>query len=271
MLGQGDPKGIMKIIPLSPQKETNQNPYIYYQMSFLKAEWRKLAIANYVVDQKLLKKYLPPGTELDLWQEKCYVSVVGFMFKNTRILGLKIPFHINFEEVNLRFYVKRFDGDEWKRGVVFIKEIVPKRAISIVANTVYKENYKTCKMTHEWSEKTDSLHIKYTWRHQKKWNSIQIEASKELTEIGLASDTEFITEHYWGYAKVNEKATNEYEVTHPKWKKYTVKTFQIDIDFAENYGAEFAFLNQQEPHSVMLAEGSEITVEGKRKINLKAQ
>lgn len=117
-------------------------------MSFLKAEWRKLALANYIIDQKLLVKYLPAGTELDLWNGNCYVSLVGFMFVNTKLLGIKIPFHTNFEEVNLRFYVKRFDQGEWKRGVVFIKEIVPKPALTFVANTVYNENYETLPMEH---------------------------------------------------------------------------------------------------------------------------
>jgi uncharacterized protein YqjF (DUF2071 family) len=237
-------------------------------MSFLKAEWRNLAIANYVINKDVLKPHLPAGTELDLWEGKCYVSAVAFMFQNTKILGIKIPFHINFEEVNLRFYVKRFDGDKWKRGVVFIKEIVPKRAITFVANTIYKENYATRKMKHEWEVKDDSFFVKYHWKNKNKWSSIQIEATKELFEIELESETEFITEHYWGYAKVNEHVTNEYEVTHPKWKKYSVLSSYIDVDFEANYGQEFAFLNKQEPHSVMLAEGSEITVEGKRKIKL---
>ena len=102
-------------------------------MSFLKAEWRKLILVNYEVDQKVLTPYLPAKTELDLHNGKCMVSLVGFKFVNTKMLGLKIPFHINFEEVNLRFYVKHKAGNDWKRGVVFIKEIVPKRAISIVA------------------------------------------------------------------------------------------------------------------------------------------
>jgi uncharacterized protein YqjF (DUF2071 family) len=82
-------------------------------MSFLNAEWRKLAIANYVIDPATLANYLPAGTELDLWEGKYYVSLVGFMFKNTKLLGIKIPFHVNFEEVNLRFYVKRFENGMW--------------------------------------------------------------------------------------------------------------------------------------------------------------
>ena len=124
-------------------------------MSFLTAEWRKLAFANYAIDKELLTPYLPVGTELDLWNGTCYVSLIGFLFKNTKLLGFSIPFHANFEEVNLRFYVKYKDGENWKRGVVFIKEIVPKFALSAVANTIYNENYETMPMTHSWSETED--------------------------------------------------------------------------------------------------------------------
>lgn len=237
-------------------------------MSFLKAEWRKLAIANYIIDKKLLTKHLPAGTELDLWNGNCYVSLVGFMFQNTKILGIKIPFHINFEEVNLRFYVKRLENGEWKRGVVFIKEIVPKWALTFVANTVYNENYETLPMEHTWKVENGKRTVEYTWKKAGKWNSFRITASVEKTKIEPTSETEFITEHYWGYAHVNDKKSNEYEVTHPKWEAYEVTDYSINVDFKTVYGGEFEFLNSAEPASVMLAEGSEITVEGKKVIKL---
>src|SRR5690554_4002064 len=184
-------------------------------MSFLKAEWRKLALANYVVDKEVLTQYVPFGTELDLWEGKCYVSLVGFMFKNTRLLGVKIPYHINFEEVNLRFYVKRFENDQWKRGVVFIKEIVPKRALTFVANTVYHENYETMLMSHKWEESETHQTVEYNWSKSGKLHSFQVQTSLKKQEIVPQSETEFITEHYWGYAKINHKKSNEYEVRHP--------------------------------------------------------
>ena len=235
-------------------------------MSFLKAEWRKLAIANYVIEEKILEKYVPHGTELDLWEGNCYISLVGFMFLNTKLLGIKVPFHVNFEEVNLRFYVKRKEGDHWKRGVVFVKEIVPKWALSFVANTVYKEHYETLPMRHTWAENETERTVAYHWKQKGQWQQFQVHASKEKSEIKPNSETEFITEHYWGYAKVSANKTNEYEVTHPKWEKYEVKDYYIEVDFGLVYGAEFAFLNNIEPSSVMLAEGSEITVESKRSI-----
>ena len=238
-------------------------------MSFLKAEWRKLAIFNYLIDKEVLEPYLPAGTQLDLWNGKCFVSVIGFMFLNTKLLGIRIPFHTNFEEVNLRFYVKRMENGASKRGVVFIKEIVPKIALALVANTFYNESYETLPMKHYWSSTSNSRFVEYKWKKNNKWNSIKIEANLNKDKIEAASEEEFITEHYWGYAKVSQHRSNEYEVSHPKWEVYQVKDFEIDVDFSAVYGSAFGVLNSIRPHSVMLAEGSEITVEKKRVIENK--
>lgn len=233
-------------------------------MSFLTAEWRKLAIANYAIDKHILEPYIPSGTELDLWNDTCYVSLIGFMFKNTKLMGIPIPFHINFEEVNLRFYVRYKENDSWKRGVVFIKEIVPKFALSFVANTLYNENYVAVPMSHKWSEGSEDQIVEYRWKIKKEWQRFNVVAERELDVIPLNSETEFITEHYWGYARYNDHVTNEYEVRHPKWEQYRVKNYTIDVDFGLVYGERFRLLNNQVPVSVMLAEGSEISVERKR-------
>lgn len=235
-------------------------------MSFLKAEWRKLAMANYAIDPDILKKYLPAKTELDLWNDTCYVSLIGFMFLNTKMLGIKIPFHINFEEVNLRFYVKYKDGTQWKRGVVFVKEIVPKPAITFIANTLYKEHYATMPMKHAWTETDDSRTFEYNWRCKNQWQTFKVTTEKDLIPIAEGSEAEFITEHYWGYSRKNDHKTVEYEVTHPKWQQYLVKHCAIDVDFGLVYGSDFRFLNGLQPQSVFLAEGSEITVESKKVI-----
>jgi len=235
-------------------------------MSFLKAEWRRLALVNYEVDPQVLKPFLPYKTELDDWNGIHYVSLVGFMFKDTKVLGVKIPFHIDFEEVNLRFYVKHKDGKEWKKGVVFIKEIVPKFAISFIANNLYKEHYQTLKMKHVWEQDGENMLTKYEWKNKGNWNSILIESGNEQLKINENSEEEFITEHYWGYTKINETTSYEYEVTHPKWNHYEIKRSKIEVDFEQTYGADFGFLNHIKPRSIMLAEGSEITVENKRKI-----
>ena len=116
---------------------------------FLSAEWRDLVMVNYEVDAKLLNDYVPPGTVLDSFDGRTYVSLVGFQFRRTSLFGaLPVPFHRDFEEINLRFYVRHKEGNEDRRGVVFIAEIVPKWAIAKVARIVYGENYIRLSMKH---------------------------------------------------------------------------------------------------------------------------
>jgi len=228
-------------------------------MKFLTAEWRKLILANYLADESLLKPYLPYGTELDTWNGKLHLSLVGFMFLNTKVLGIPVPFHRNFEEVNLRFYVRYKHLNEWRRGVVFIKEIVPKHMISLVANTIYGEHYETLAMQHEIKETKEQLSVAYRIKKQEHWHTIKAIANNQPQKLEEGSEIEFITEHYWGYTQLGGQKTSQYEVTHPSWDFYEVKSFQVEGDFTQIYGKQFDFINQQ-PDSVFLAEGSEISV-----------
>lgn len=238
-------------------------------MSFLKAEWRKLAFINYSIPPEVLEPYVPEGTELDLWNGKCYISLIGFLFQNTKLLGrLKVPFHVNFEEVNLRFYVKREVNGEKRRGVVFVKEMVPKPAITIVANTLYNEHYQAVPMRHSWKLQSDPFRVHYSWKAGGRWHDFSVRARAEPEPIPENSDVEFITEHYWGYNRVSANETVEYRVTHPRWWHYPVVDYHLNVDFERTYGPDFAFLNEEEPASVMLPEGSAITVESREKLVL---
>ncbi|MBU2928790.1 YqjF family protein [Winogradskyella psychrotolerans] len=231
-------------------------------MTFLKAQWKNLILVNYEIDPNILKPYIPMGTELDSFNNKYYVSVVGFMFIDTKVLGIKLPFHINFEEVNLRFYVKHNN----KRGVVFIKEIVPKSVITLVANSIYHEHYQTHKMRHHWTKNDKYKKFEYQWKLNQNWQSISVTTEKEFSTIEEGSEEQFITEHYFGYTKHKNK-TFEYEVVHPTWKKLNVIDFKLNINFESNYGEGFKFLQFAKPTSVILAEGSAVEVKNKRIIH----
>jgi len=235
--------------------------------TFLTAEWKNLIIANYEIDANILKPYLPNNTTLDLWKGKCYISLVAFIFKNTKIKACKIPFHKHFEEVNLRFYVKhKTKNGETRRGVVFIKEIVPKPLITFVANTLYKEHYQTMKMKHSTIEEVENIRVNYKVLFQNNWNKIEVKAENIETEIEENSFSEFITEHYWGYTKLNNTKTYEYEVEHPRWKNYPIWDYNIDLDFKKRYGNDFEQLSNNKPYSVILAVGSTISVGNKTRI-----
>jgi len=221
-------------------------------------------MANYIVDPAILKPHLPIHTELDFYKGNTYVSLVGFMFENVRIRGFKIPFHINFEEVNLRMYIKYWNGGEWKRGVVFIKEIVPKPAISFIANTLYHEKYSTLPMKHFYVKTEKEIQLGYHWKYHNKWNRLEATTAAAALPMLPGGEEEFITEHYWGCSKYNAQTTYEYAVQHPAWQVHTVNQFLVDCDFANLYGKEFAVLQHAVPNSVFMAKGSAISILGKK-------
>ncbi len=223
---------------------------------FLTARWEDLIMANYAVEPSLLESRVPAGTVLDLFDGECFVSLVAFKFADTRVLGIPIPFHTNFEEVNLRFYVTRKTDKEERRGVVFIKEIVPRKMISWVARTLYGEPYETWSMSHRQTEKE----LTYTWSDSLCANRIHVEITKNLGIPESGSLGEFIIEHYWGYTKRGKGRTDEYRVAHPKWELFDINYAELEVDFGATYGAEFGFLSETRPNSLLFAKGSEIEV-----------
>jgi uncharacterized protein len=233
---------------------------------FLSAEWRKLAMVNYPVGADVLRPFLPARTELDTWAGDPYVSLVGFQFKEVRVKGHRIPYHTHFPEVNLRFYVRYKNGTEWKRGVVFIREIVPLRVVAMLANTLFREHYVSLPMRYVEASDEDVLRTAYHWWYKRRWNSISLKAESRSKPLEEGSQEEFITEHFWGYAKAGKDRTNEYQVAHPRWEVYPVTHHEIDCDFRVLYGPAFADLGQRKPQSVFLAEGSAVSVYSKTSV-----
>jgi len=224
---------------------------------FLRAEWRNLLMINYTVDLGVLLPHLPTGTQIDLWQGRAYVSLVGFRFLNTRVLGVPIPFHRNFDEVNLRFYIRRRIGNEWRKGVVFVKEIVPRWAIAFVARTIYNENYVCHAMRNSVNIPGE---VKYEWRHNGSWEHIAATTVGEPIAPSVDSKETFITEHYWGYAKQRDGSTMEYAVEHPAWRVWRCESPKFMADAGRLYGEAFAPYLNASPASAFLAEGSPVVV-----------
>jgi len=223
---------------------------------FLTAEWRSLVMLNYTVDPRILAPHVPSGVELDLWQGEAVVSMVGFLFLETLVLGVSVPFHGDFEEVNLRFYVRRRVGDEWRRGVTFIREIVPRRAIAWTALAIYNEPYLALPMKHR---VTDGDY-EYSWKFAGAWHRLGAAVRGEPQVIEPGSEQEFIFEHYWGYTRQRNGATVEYEVEHPRWRAWTAERAWLDCDAHELYGKPFATPLSQRPRSAFVAEGSKVCV-----------
>lgn len=231
---------------------------------FLTAEWKHLAMLNYEIEPAILRPLVPAHTELDDWNGRTFVSVVGFMFLKTRVLGLPIPFHQNFEEVNLRFYVRHKSGGEWRRGVVFIKEIVPRWAIATVARVVYNENYAAMPMRHALDLQAGEIKaggvVEYGWRFQGHWHQLRVRTQGLSQSLVAGSEEEFITEHYWGYAAQRAGGCVEYQVEHPSWRVWQVSESALQCDVAAVYGDRYVEALGGKVSSAFVAEGSPIIV-----------
>jgi len=236
-----------------------QSRYGFRVKPFLTANWRYLAMLNFVVDAKIIAPLVPPGTEIDFENDETFLSVVGFLFLDTRLLGLPIPLHRDFEEVNLRFYVRKKSADTWRRGVVFVRELVPRRAIALVARTFYGENYVALPMKHQIDHADLKLSVEYSWRRGHNWESLKMSASGESQSIAAGSHPEFITEHYWGYTSVRG-GCSEYRVEHPRWKIWSAETSKLSADVAALYGDQFVESLTAVPCSAFIADGSPIEV-----------
>lgn len=231
------------------------------KLKFLSARWENLLMLNYEVNPQILEPYMPAYTVPDLWQGKALVSMVGFMFCDTRVMGIKWPGYVNFEEVNLRFYVKHFDGKEWKRGAVFVSEIVPKKIIPLIANNLYNEHYKAMPMRHH-VEPVGGQQTRYTyeWRLNGRWNKLAASISNDFRPIETDSAEEFIFEHYWGYNRIHGTKTLEYQVEHEAWQIASVSDAVFDADIVGLYDAAFEPYLSQPPFSAFFAKGSAVNV-----------
>lgn len=231
--------------------------------TFLRANWENLIMANYEIEPSTLAPYLPKGVELDFYNNKTYVSLVGFMFKNTRLFGLPIPFFGSFEEINLRFYVKKIENRKIKKGVVFINETVPFKIVALLANKLYKEHYISIP-TKNSIDITENKDIKFEWKINNRWNSLAVKSDTNKYKIEQGTIEEFIFERYFGFTKLSASSTQEYKIHHPKWMTHKILNSQIDCDFRSMYGDSFSMLNNQTPDSIVLAEGSQVSVNWKR-------
>ena len=228
---------------------------------FLTARWEDLLLLNFACPRNLLEPVVPSGTSLDLWRGTALVSLVGFMFRDTKVRGVSIPGHRTFEEVNLRFYVRRETADGIRRAVVFIRELVPRRVIAEVAKRVYNEPYVALPMAHRTSlEPSSGGSAEYTWRHRGATFAMRGEANGPAEESEEGSEAEFITEHYWGYTRQRDGTTLEYRVDHPRWKVWTLEGAAFTGPAESLYGANFASVLRAPPRSAFLALGSPVAV-----------
>lgn len=231
---------------------------------FLTSQWLKIAMANYAVDPGLLRPHVPAGTELDLLGGQAWISVVGLLFVDTRVLGLAIPFHRNFEEINLRIYVRRESGGDVRRAVTFIRELVPRRWVAWTARAFYGEKYLAVPMRHAIEPGADGTSqfggITYAWGRGADECRLSARVSGDAAPIPAGSPESFIADHEWGYSRRRDGSTFEYRVEHPPWRIWRAEEMRLEGDLTPFYGSELASVLRGRPDSAFVADGSAVKV-----------
>ncbi len=232
--------------------------------TFLRAEWRHLLILNYRADPALVARWVPRGTELDFHEGETYASVVGFSFQKSNVFGVPAWGHREFEEVNLRIYVRRPTAEGVRRGVVFVREIVSKWAVATAANVLYAENYVCWPMRRQLELDTQNVRdggqMEYAWRHLGRWNRVAARRAGPWHLPKQGSLEQFIVEHYWGYNGTPTGRSLEYAVRHAPWQVAAVSDVVCDFDVAATYGAPWSQVLGNEPTSALVADGSSVEV-----------
>ena len=218
---------------------------------------------NYEIPSAVLEPLVPKHTVLDLFEGRALASMVGFRFLNTRVLGVPVPFHRDFDEVNLRFYVKRPMPDgSTRRGVVFVRELVPRAAIAYTARLLYNEPYSALPMHSRVPPRLLSSpgRLMYGWFGNAQHQQLSATAIGEPQPLVSGSEPEFIAEHYWGYTPQRDGSTVEYQVAHSSWRVWPASDPSFDADVRGLYGAAFVAPLSVPPRSMFVAEGSPVTV-----------
>ena len=224
--------------------------------TLLTAYWTNLLAATFEADETLLNKFLPRGTELNTWHGKYLISIVAFMFSKPAILNISAPFYRSFEEINLRFYVRYKENDQWKKGVVFIKEIAPARIIGLTAGWLYQENFIYLPLKHKFYANNKCQYISYSCKVKNQWGHLNMVCSSKDNEPGSERVQTFVRDHYWGYTKKSNNNTAEFLIEHRLWKIYQATDYDLNLNIGEIYGKDFTDLFLQKPISVILMDGS---------------
>lgn len=232
----------------------------------ISSEFRKVTLINYVVPVEVIEKYLPEHTKPDYYNGECMISLVGFQVHKLKVANVKLPLLKNFEEIDLQIYVKRFDGAQWRKGVVVINRIFDMPGTAPLTNTLFRTNYTSLPTSGSVQETEKFLQVKYSWHVREMEQSFMVRSNRLAAPYDKDTEAAFILDRYYGYLKTEED-TYEYEIKHVNWHLYTVEEYSVDVDFSRQFDPAFNVLNSQTPHSVILTEGSPVEIGKNQLVN----
>ena len=208
--------------------------------ALLAGEWRDLALLNWFVDPAILRPRVPAGAELDTWEGRGVLSLVGLRFLHLRLLGLPVPGMQAFTQVNVRFYVRRRVGEEIRHGVCFVLAMVPRRLLTLGARLAMHEPFETFPTRVAHHRAPDGAGgLSYQWQGGNQggtgdggWHRMQVvldAAAVRAPEDGSLET--FVLHRFWGFTQQPDGTTLEYRVEHPCWRVAAVNDFDLSAQW----------------------------------------
>ena len=238
--------------------------------TFVSAYWSDLILLSYAVPDRLLLPRIAPF-DLDYWDGQAYVSVVGFHFGKTRILGVPpgplLPNVANFAQWNLRTYVRRKVNEvgsshakQAAGGIVFLKEFVPSPMVTGLVRTLYNENYVTAPLSLTLQSEGNTLDVCYSLEVGGRKHTIAAKSVLAPSKLKAGSADEFFIERYWGSPGAYGNKVISFQIAHAPWNTYDISSCDVDADFGLLYGKDWEFLNNRKPDYAAWCDGSSVGI-----------
>lgn len=229
------------------------------------AAWTNIAVVTWEVEPDLLAPYVPPTLSLNLRDSMAFVSLVGLQFSNLRVRGVRVPGHQHFDEINLRFYVRKTGY----QGVTFIREYAPRPLAALMARILYSEPYRAAPVRGRITADEATIVAGYEIDYGGRTSQFSLTGQRPPVRPDNTTLEHFLLEQHWGFTTTRGGQMMRYEVEHPVWHIYPIVSYTLDFDFAAVYGPKWAVLGESEPRSLVLATGSDVTISRPRRIKLR--
>lgn len=225
--------------------------------------WRNVVHVNYQIAPEVLHPYLPPRTEILLFQNKCFITLTALVYDQVKFKGLNIPLHREIPEVNLRFYVSAADGSKSKNGVVLLKRIIAKPLLAFAGQLLFQEQYAVMPISYFVRKQSTERLVKYFWKNNPpygEWHSLSVKTSHSSIAFNEDDQVAFLTKPTLRFSGGRSMRTRVSEIEYKVTNVFEVDDYQLDVKFSVLFGGKFQFLSRQKPESVYLLEDSEVTV-----------
>ncbi|RUA08528.1 MAG: hypothetical protein DSY81_08850 [Bacillota bacterium] len=200
--------------------------------------WRHLTFLHWQADPQQIRRYLPDGLELDLYQDKAYVGLLPFQMKHVRPRGmLPIPGICYFPEFNLRTYVQ-YQG---QGGILFLTLEAQSRIACWYGHRSYGLPYQYAR------GRVQVEGDQYRWQTRRVSDGLELigscQAFGESMQAQPGSLEQFLFERYRLYT-LHDRQLKMVRAAHDPWKFRIAEATIVSNTLLDSYDLGIADVRQ---------------------------